>query len=119
MDAEVRWILGRRRYAIIKLFYLFPDWLFQYYNELTLVEAIESDYLVWKSEQHRLAPKYYIMPSLVPPIKHYNVNMVEYYNQFKITCQRFNGFVTCSGRSGELLYVTFLHAGMSTLVLYP
>ena len=38
-----------------------PDWLFQYYNELTLSEFIESVFLVWKSEKHKLTPKYYIM----------------------------------------------------------
>ena len=28
---------------------LWPSWLFKYYNELTLGESIESDYLTWKS----------------------------------------------------------------------
>ena len=31
-------------------FYFWPDWLFQHYNELPLGEAIESDYITWKSE---------------------------------------------------------------------
>ena len=40
-------------------------------------------------------------------------------NQLKITCKGCNGFVTCSGRSGELLYFNFLVAEISTLALYP
>ena len=40
-------------------------------------------------------------------------------NTFKTTCQFCNGFVTCSGRSEELLYITFLRYGISTLGLYP
>ena len=40
-------------------------------------------------------------------------------NQLRITFQSCNGFVTCSGRSGELLYITFLRSGMSTIGLYP
>ena len=34
------------------------DWFYQYFNELPLGEAIGYDYLTWKSEQHRLTPKY-------------------------------------------------------------
>ena len=30
-----------------------------------------------------------------------------------------NGFVRCAGIVLELLYIPFLHAGMSTIVLYP
>ena len=44
--------------------------------------------------------------------------MEEYDNQFKITCQHFNGFLTCKVRSVELIYITFLHAGFSTLGIY-
>ena len=40
-------------------------------------------------------------------------------NQLKITCKHCNGFVTCSGRSGELIYINFIHYSMSTIVLYP
>ena len=36
-----------------------------------------------------------------------------------MTCQRLNGFLTCKVGSVELLYITFLHAGLSTLGLYP
>ena len=38
---------------------------------------------------------------------------------FKITCQCCNGYLICAVRNGELLYITFLHAGMSSIVLYP
>ena len=31
-------------------------------------------------------------------------------NQFKITCQPCNGFVTCKCRSGKLLYINFIGA---------
>ena len=56
-------------------FDFYPEWLFQYYNELTLDEYTEIAYLVCKSEQHRLTPKYDIMHSLVPLVKHYNMTM--------------------------------------------
>ena len=59
------------------------------------------------------------MCSLVPLVKHYFVTMEEDDNQFKITCQSSNGFVTCSGSSGELLYIEFLHYGMCTIGIYP
>ena len=74
---------------------------------------------MWKSEQHRLTTKYDIMRSLVPLIKHYFVTMEEDNNLFKIICQHCNGFVTCKVSSVELLYITFLHAGLSTLGIYP
>ena len=70
---------------------------------MPLGKAIESAYCMWKSEQHRLRPKYNIMRSLVSLVKHYFVNIEEDdNNKFKINCKIFNGFVTCSGRSGEL-----------------
>ena len=59
------------------------------------------------------------MSSLVPLLKHYNVTMEEDDNEFKINCQSCNVFLTCSDRCGELLNITFIHAGMSTLGLYP
>ena len=74
--------------------------LLQYCNELTLGEAIESDYLIWRSEKHGLAPKYDILRSLVPLIKQYNVTLEDDDIQFKTTCHHRSGFVTCSGRSG-------------------
>ena len=54
--------------------------------------------------------------------------MVEYYyvtwvnddeKPFIITCQCFNGYVKCAVKSGEIIYITFLHAGMVSLGLYP
>ena len=45
--------------------------------------------------------------------------MEEDYNQFKITYQWCNGFVTCKGMSVELIYITFLCGGFSTLGIYP
>ena len=52
-------------------FYFSPEWLFQYFNEMPLGEAIESDYPMWKSEQHILTTKYDIKCSLVTLVKHY------------------------------------------------
>ena len=40
-------------------------------------------------------------------------------NLLKIICQLGNGFVTCKVRSGELLYINFLHAGLYNIGLYP
>ena len=59
------------------------------------------------------------MHSLPPPESHYNVTMEEDDNKFKITCQRCNDILTFSGGSGDLLYINFLYAVMSTLGLYP
>ena len=59
------------------------------------------------------------MRSFVPLVKHYFVTMEDDENQFKITCQHCNGFVTYSGRSGELLYINFIHAGFSTIGIHP
>ena len=36
-----------------------------------------------------------------------------------MTFQHCNGFVTCKGRSGELLYTTFIDSRLYTLSLYP
>ena len=77
-------------------FYSWSEWLFQYYNELPLYEDIESTYLMWKSEQYRIIPKYYILSSLLPLVKHYFVTLEDDDNKFKINCQHSNGFVTCS-----------------------
>ena len=57
------------------------------------------------------------MCSLVPHVKHYNVDMDYDDNYLTITYQRCNGCVTCSSRSGELLYINFIHAVMFNLVL--
>ena len=74
---------------------------------------------MWNSEHNRLIPKYDIMFSLLPLVKQYNATMKEEDNQFKITCQCCNDFVTCSGMSGELLNITFIHSRISTLGIYP
>ena len=63
---------------VVLILRFLPQWLFQYYNELPLGGSIESAYLMWKSEQHRLTPKYDILSSLVPLIKHYYVTLEEY-----------------------------------------
>ena len=77
--------------------------MFQYYNKLRLGEFVEIYYLTGKLEQHRLTPKYNILRSLLPLVKQYFVTMEGGDNQFKITGQCCNGFVTCRGRSGELV----------------
>ena len=86
---------------------------------MPLGESIHSDYLMWNSEQYQLTPQNDILHSFLPLAKHYFVTMDEYDNKFRITFQRCNGFVIWSGSSGELLYMNFLHSGMSTLVPYP
>ena len=80
-------------------FGFWPKWLFTYYNEIPLGEAIESYYITWKSLQHRLTPKYDILSSLVTLVKHYFVTMEEDDNKLKMTCQHCNSFVTCYGKS--------------------
>ena len=59
------------------------------------------------------------MSSLVPLVKHYNVTMGEDDNKLKITCQICKVFVTCYGKSGELLYTTSIHDGMYTIGIDP
>ena len=65
-----------------------------------------------------MTPKYDILRSLVPLTNHYFITMEEDNNQFKITCQNCNDFVTCKDRRSELLYITFLHYVLSTFELY-
>ena len=86
---------------------------------MPLGEAIESAYLKWNLEQHILKPKYDIMRSLMPLVKHYFVTTEDDGTTFKITCQCCNDFVTHKVKIGELLYITFFHYGLSTFVLYP
>ena len=81
-------------------FDFWTEWLLRYFNKLTFSEAIESDYLMCKSEQHILTPKYHIMRSFVTLVRQYFVTMEEDDNQLKITCQRCNDFLTYPGRSG-------------------
>ena len=44
--------------------------------------------------------------------------MEEHDTVLKITCQICNDFVTCKGRSRELLYTNFIHSGWSSFVIY-
>ena len=68
---------------------------------------------MWKLEQHRLTPKYFILRSFVLQVKHYHVTYVDDDTEpLKITCQPFNVFTLNSGKSEELIYITFLHAVM-------
>ena len=50
---------------------VFPEGLFKYYHGLHLGEYIEGYFLIRKSQHHRMTPKYYIMRSLAPLVKHY------------------------------------------------
>ena len=48
--------------------------------------------------------------------KHYHVTeMSDGDKPFKIICQNCHGYVRCDGKSGELLYITFINSGMSNL----
>ena len=67
---------------------LYTQWSFQYFNELTIDEYIESFYLTWNIEQHILTPRYYILSSFVPLAKHYHVTEEDDDDKpFKITFQ--------------------------------
>ena len=83
-----------------------------------LGEPIQSAYLIWKSEQHILTPKYDIICSLVPLVKNCFLTTDEDDAQFKFTCQHCNVFFTYKGGSVELVYVTFINSILSTLVLH-
>ena len=74
---------------------------------------------MWKIEQHTTATKYDIFHSFVPLVKNYHVNYEEDDKPIEIACKHCNGFVRFSGRSGELLYINFIHADMYTIGLYP
>ena len=82
-------------------------------------EAIESVYLKWKSEQHRMTPKYDILRSFVPLVENNHVTEDNDDKPFKITCKSCNKIVRCAVKSVELIYINFLHAVMSTLGLCP
>ena len=58
------------------------------------------------------------MHSLMTLLKHYNVTTEMDDNQFKIICQDCNGFVTFSGRSGELIYIIFIRTLMYSIGIY-
>ena len=99
-------------------FEFWPHWLLQYYHQLPLGESIESGYLMGKSEQHILTPRYDIMSSLVTFVKYYHVTLEDNGKQLKINFQYCYGCLACSDRSGELLYTTLIHAVIYTLGVY-
>ena len=89
-------------------------------NDIQICEAIESDLPKWKSQQHRLTPKYYILSLFVTLVKYYQMICVDdNYKPFKITFQRFKRCVIGTGKSVELLYTDFIYEAISTLILYP
>ena len=72
-----------------------------------------------KSEKHRLTLKYDILHYFSPLVKQYNVTYVDDENKpLKIIRQNCNVYAKCSSSNGELLYITFLYAGMATLGIY-
>ena len=90
--------------------------MFKYNDDITICEAIEISYLTWNSEKHIRTPKYNILRSFEPLVKNYHVSYVDDDDKpLNFTCQHCNGFVRCAGKSDELLYINFFHAGMSTL----
>ena len=100
-------------------FGFWPEWLFKYYSDIPLGKAIESAYLTWESLQHIITPKYYILSSLATLLKNYFLTMEEEDSKLKLTCQHYNDFVKWYGKSVELIYITFIHAGIYTLGIYP
>ena len=65
-----------------------PQWLFQYNNKLPLCENIEIAYLIWKSEQHILTPKYAILRSFAPLVKYQHISEDDDGDKpLEITCQ--------------------------------
>ena len=58
-----------------------------------------------------MTPKYDILCSFIPLVKHYHVTYVYGYDiQFKIIYRNCNGYVKCSDISRELLYIKLLRA---------
>ena len=74
---------------------------------------------MWKSEQHRLNPNYNIFYSFVPKLKNHRTYEDYDAKPFKITCRHCTGYVRFSIKSGELLYITFIHEGMAIIRIYP
>ena len=90
----------------------------QYNGEHTIGASIEIFHSMWKSKHHRLTPKYEILLLFVPLVKNYHVTYVDDDDkEFRITCQNCNGYIKCADRSGELLSITYPHAGMYHLGL--
>ena len=66
-----------------------------------------------------MTPKYYILSSFVPLVKHSHVTEEDDDDKpLKITFQYFNVFLRCAVNNGELLYMIFLHVGVCTLGIY-
>ena len=52
--------------------------------------------------------------------KYYHVTLVnDYEKPFRITCKNCHGCVNCSGKVEEILYITFINSGMTSITLYP
>ena len=53
-------------------------------------------------------------------VKHYHVNYVYDDNKpFIITYKYCNRLIICAGKSGELIFIPFIHADMSTIGILP
>ena len=59
------------------------------------------------------------MRSLATLVKQYNMKMEEDDIKLEITLQSCNDFMTCYGRSKELICTDFLHDGIYSIRLYP
>ena len=53
------------------------------------------------------------------PNKTPHVALNENDKPIKITCKICNRYIRFSGKSGELIYINFIHAGMYTIGIYP
>ena len=53
-------------------------------------------------------------------VKYYYIDLVDDDKKiFKITCKHCNGYIQCAEKSGEMLYINFIHTGMTSLGLSP
>ena len=76
-------------------------------------------YLTLRLEKHRPTRKYEVLHSFVLLVKHYYVSEEDDDDKLsKITCKHCNGFVRWAGKSGELIYLTFIHEVRYTLEFY-
>ena len=98
------------------IFCFYPRWLIEYNDELPMVSSIEIFFLIWKSETHRMTPKYDILCSFVLLVKDYHVSSENNYEKAtKFTCQYCNRYLECAEKSEEIIYTNFLCAGMTNL----